>query len=87
MRTLSSPAQNMNLASGFWYRMRFTISPLLTAIGLTSRFFLPTSTVRKKGSVPPNYPCTLDACLQSVVCAPSCSPTSLGIVGTGIDCA
>ena len=63
-RTLSSPAQKMNSASGFWYNIRLTISPfqseistisrascsqacqltLFTAIGLTSRFFLPTST-------------------------------------------
>jgi hypothetical protein len=39
---LSSPAQNTNSASGFSYRIRLTISPLLTAEGRTSRFFLPT---------------------------------------------
>ena len=31
--------------SGFRYRIRLTISPLLIAIGRTSRFFFPTSTV------------------------------------------
>src|SRR5258706_11465218 len=41
---LSSPAQKTNSASGLVYRIRLTISPLLIAIGRTSRFFLPTST-------------------------------------------
>lgn len=47
--TLSSPAQKMNSASGFLYKMRFTISPLLTAMGRTSRFFFPTSTIAMSG--------------------------------------
>jgi hypothetical protein len=45
-RTLSSPAQKTNWASGFRYKIRLTISPLLIAIGRTSRFFLPTRTTK-----------------------------------------
>src|SRR6266404_2064910 len=44
--TLSSPAQKTNWASGFRYKMRLTISPLLIAVGRTSRFFLPTRTTK-----------------------------------------
>ena len=39
---LSSPAHMTRLVSEFFDRMRFTISPLFTDMGLTSKFFLPT---------------------------------------------
>jgi hypothetical protein len=34
-RTLSSPAQKMNSASGFWYNIRLTISPFHRTVNIT----------------------------------------------------
>ncbi|KAG2041197.1 hypothetical protein BDR03DRAFT_947281 [Suillus americanus] len=41
---LSSPAQKINSTSRCWYNIHLMITPLFTAIGFTSRFFLPAST-------------------------------------------
>jgi len=86
--TLSSPAQNTNSASGLLNRMRLTISPLLTAIGRTSRFFLPTRTKHTHIIYPyGRHSYAASTCgthLRWAVCVRRCSQAGPGIVGIEI---
>jgi hypothetical protein len=88
-RTLSSPAQKINSASGFRYRIRLTISPYFWNMERKRKFEQGLDDLGRMRNGPCSQPTGglrdsfSQRALRWDVCAPSCSPASLGTVCIG----